>query len=156
MQAQVKQGFLRDNWLSLLVGFAAGVYHVGVFVFLSAGTGGPKHGGALLPYVFFGYGSLVWFVLPPIQYACYAYMARHRLKKAAGIASLLHYGSAVALMVYFGPAGSLLPEPEARDLGINVMTFILFYGPFLVLNVYFFRRIFARTQSPMQKSVDER
>jgi hypothetical protein len=67
MQAQMKQGFLRDNWLSLLVGFGAGLYHVGVFVFLSAGTGGSKHGGTLLSYVFFGYGSLVWSVLPPIS-----------------------------------------------------------------------------------------
>jgi hypothetical protein len=152
----MKQVILRDNWLSLLVGFGAGLYHVGVFVFLSAGTGGSKHEGTLLPYVFFGYGSLVWFVLPPIQYACYAYFARHRLKRAAGIASLLHYGSAVALMAYFGPGGSLLPEPESRALGTNVMTFIIFYGPFVVLNVYFFRRIFASTQSPRQKSVDAR
>lgn len=137
-------GFLRQNWLSLLAGFVAGLYHVVVYVFLAVGVGHGAHAGSSLIYLFFGYGSFLWFLLPPFQYAYYAYIARHRLKRLASINALVHYGSAAGLMVWAGSWELLLPEPASSSVWTNVLTFLLFFGPFTALNIYFFRRVFGK------------
>jgi hypothetical protein len=117
-QEEVKPDLRRINWLPLCIGFVAGLCHVAIFFVLATGSGhaGPSHR-SLLPYLFFGYGSLLWPVLPPFQYVYYAHLAYHRLKKAAVVSTALHYGSAVALIACFGNSGSLLPEPISSFMG---------------------------------------
>lgn len=120
----------------IVAGFIAGTLQVVDFIFVSGGAG---HGN-VHPYagaIFFGVCSLLWFLLPPFQFAFYAYLACKRLKKLGIVAAILHYSSTVMLIGFY----------SSREVSTEVVSrmdeLIAVYGPFAILNVLFFVRILS-------------
>src|SRR5262245_24825761 len=106
MQEQV----MRDSahgarWFWSVAGGLVLCIYQQLMVVLVAGGAGHGHGAALAAALWFGYGAPLWFLLPPIQYAVYAYVAARRKRRLGLILALAHYAGAALLVFLQLPRG---------------------------------------------------
>ena len=132
--------------LAVVGGFLLGAYHAALLFYIAGSAGhGHEIGYAerFVGVLWFGYAAPLWFVLPPIQYALYAYVACRRLRRLGLALGLLHYLGSAALLVFLCATGNLEAKEPGNWLGV-LADVPLLYGPFAVLNFVYFWRILSR------------
>jgi hypothetical protein len=124
------------------IGLLFGLLHVGIFLWSSTGAGhGYNPFAIFVGPVFFGAGSLLWFILPPLQYALYADVAYRRDRKQGLRLAAFHYGSGLLAFAFYVMKGESNGKNSSIDFNTVLLDTVLTYFIFMFLNLVFFRRI---------------
>ncbi len=134
---------------TIAIGFLLGLIHIGIFLWSATGAGhGHNRLAIFVGPLFFGAGSLLWFFLPPLQYALYADVAYRRDFKLGLLLATLHYVSGLFTLAYYVMKGELDGKNASISFNTILLDTVLTYFIFIILNILFFRRIFRRFKTP--------
>jgi hypothetical protein len=127
----------------LFVGGLLGCFQI-VFMFLSSGMGhGMSTATRLVQALYFGYGSILFFIFPVIQYSAYFYVAYYKMYRLGVRLAIAHYVGAVLFTAYSIGIGNIDLSKTFIEQKFSIESTVTDLVWFLFLNFLYFKRVFS-------------
>jgi hypothetical protein len=135
----------------LFVGALLGCFQI-VFMFLSSGMGhGMSDATRLVQALYFGYGSILFFILPVLQYSAYFYVAYFKMYRVGVRLAIAHYLGAVLFTAYSMAIGNIDLSEAFTEQKFSIESAAIDLVWFLFLNFLYFKRVLStKIQSEMR------
>jgi hypothetical protein len=133
----------------LFIGALLGCFQI-VFMFLSSGMGhGMSTATRLVLALYFGYGAILFFILPLIQYSAYFYVAYFKMYRAGMRLAFAHYLGTVFFLAYSIFIGNIDLSKTFIEQKFSASSTAIDLAWFIFLNFLYFKRVLS---SKAQKS----
>ncbi len=135
----------------VIVGALLGCFQI-AFMFLSSGMGhGISTATRFIQALYFGYGAILFFVLPVFQYSAYCYVAYFQKYRVGIRLAIVHYLGTVAFIAYSIGIGNIDLSATFSEQKFSVESTVIDLTWFGLLNFFYFKRVLAgKHQSEMR------
>ena len=124
--------------MAMAIGLVIGIINAAIALLSSAGAGHGS-GDPFVAPIFFGLGMFLW-VLSPLTYCAYAYIAKNKLRRVGIAAAAFHYASTIMLIAL---------DVNRNDYSRSIAEYryewpfllMTMYLPFIIANVWYWRSL---------------